>query len=86
MILTKRCLVLSIRIQLQISTFLAITVELKSRKGSVWLHSLDLVMMKICDKLSREPFEVTGQEPPHCNGNQDLRTSLSLDIQWREKT
>ena len=63
MILTKRCLVLSIRIQLQILTFLAITVELKSRKGSVWLHSLDLAMMKICDKLRREPFEVPGQEP-----------------------
>ena len=39
MILTKRCLVLSIRIQLQISTFLAIKVLVKSRKGSMWLHS-----------------------------------------------
>ena len=29
----------------------------------MWLHSLDLEMMKICDKLSREPFEVPGQEP-----------------------
>ena len=63
MILTKRCLVLSIRIQLQILTFLAITVELRSRKGSMWLHSLARVMMEICEKLSREPFEVPGQEP-----------------------
>ena len=76
MILTKRCLVLSIRIQLQISTFLAITDELKSRKGSVWLQSLALAMMEICDKLSREPFEVPGQEPLHCAGNSELRTSV----------
>ena len=29
----------------------------------MWLHSLDLEMMEICDKWSRDPFEVPGQEP-----------------------
>ena len=84
MIPTKRCLVLSIRIQLQISTFLAITDELKSRKGSVWLHSLDWRWWKYVINCAGNPLKFLVRNLWELRSeNWEL---LSFDIQRREKT
>ena len=74
MILTKRCLVLSIRIQLQISTFLAIKVEASLGKDQCGYT----VMMEICDKLCREALK------PPWSGTARAENLTSFDIlQWK---